>query len=178
MRQPGELLIGCVAHGVTHSTDTAPDMATRFEMVREAGVFDYVDRLAPDDELEQTLQAVQRTGLPVPAGSFVYTLGQDEALYEHNFRKARQLGSVVHNGEYVTDEWHEKRLEPWKSAMRALLDHHARHGQGRTLRISTEYIPGIDYGAGHRYSMFEHNVACAHWLRQEWEAAAGLGEQS
>jgi hypothetical protein len=330
MRQPGELLIGCVAHGVTHSTASVPDLATRFEMVRDVGVFDYVDRLPPDDELEQTLQAVQRTGLPVPAGSGVYTLGRDDALYEHNLRKAREMGSVVHNvqlrqthadghalsdeevascwlhllelghrygvtpcfevhvgmwsehfgrvarvaervkaadapwhltldashvifkidnpieqavqdlrgeiesgdvvlepgrpfsvmqawidagwvlhaharaavpanpvnqwarhpdgsfgrgiqypffrpgpGEYVTDDWRESRLEPWKAAMRALLDHHAEHGQGRTLRISTEYIPGIDYGAGHRYSLFEHNVACAYWLRDEWAQALG-----
>jgi hypothetical protein len=335
MTMPARLLIGCVAHGITHSTASLPSLDTRFRMVRDAGVFDYVDRLPPDDELEQTLRAARQTGLPVPAGSAVYVLGQDDAAWVHNLRKAQALGSLVHNvqlrhrhadghvlsddevlqcwrhlveagagfgvtpcfevhvgmwseqfgrvaavaqralaaglpwhltldpshivfkidnpaeqavqglqaeveagrvvlepgrpgnvmqawidagwvlhaharaavpanpvnvrarhpdgrlgrgiqypfarprpGEYVTDDWDEQRLQPWKDAMRALLLHHARHGQGGCLRVSTEYIPGIDYGAGHGYSLFDQNVACARWLRQAWaqvQADALLG---
>ena len=30
---------------------------------------------------------------------------------------------------------------------------------------------GVDYGAGHKYSTFDHNVACARWLREEWVQA-------
>lgn len=325
MSERPELLIGCVAHGVTHSTAGAPDLATRFRMVRDAGVFDYIDRAPPDEEFRATLAAAEATGVPVLAGSGTYTLGQDEASYERHIIKARLLGAAVHNvqlraahadghalsdaevaeayarahafgarhgvrpsfevhvnmwsehvgrvarvaalvaqhglpwhltldvshvifkidnpleqavqglradveaghvvlepdrpgstvqgwidanwvhhaharaavpanpvnhlarhpdgrlgrgiqypfvrpkaGEYVSDEWDAERLQPWKFAMRQLLAHHAR-GQGRrTLRISCEYIPGIDYGAGHGYSLFEHNVACATWLREQW----------
>lgn len=324
-----ELQIGCVAHGVTHSTAAAPDLATRFRMVRDAGVFDYVDRTPPDEEFSATLAAAQRTGVPVLAGSGTYTLGRDEPLYERNVHKARLLGSVVHNvqlraahadghlltddevaeayvrayefgarhgvlpsfevhvnmwsehfarvarvaervqargipwhitldpshvifkidnpielavhdlhadveagavvldparpgnvmqrwidacwvhhaharaavpanpvnrfarhpngdvgrgiqypfvrpapGEYVDDDWDERRLQPWKQSMCRLLDHHAGRKGGTTLRISCEYIPGIDYGAGHGYSLFAHNVACAHWLREQWALAA------
>jgi hypothetical protein len=38
-------------------------------------------------------------------------------------------------------------------------------------QISCEHIPAIDYGAGHRYSIFENNIACARWLREEWARA-------
>jgi hypothetical protein len=34
----------------------------------------------------------------------------------------------------------------------------------------------VDYGAGHTYSIFDNNVACARWLRDQWRqalAAAG-----
>ena len=37
--------------------------------------------------------------------------------------------------------------------------------------ISCEFIPAIDYGAGHTYSIFDNNVACARWLRDEWRLA-------
>lgn len=326
------LRIGCVAHGITHRAGELPSLDQRFAMVREAGVFDYVDRSPPDDEFRDTWRAAERHGLPVLAGSGTYTAGRDEAAFEAHIVKARLLGSVVHNvqlraahadghalsddevaalclrahafgqrhgvlpcfevhvnmwsehpgrvasvanrlaaqgvaigltldpshlvfklgnpaelallglqadidagrieldparpghvmqgwieagwvrhaharaavpgnppntrarhpdgrvgrgiqyplvrprpGEYVTDDWDEARLGPWKSAMRQLLQHHAARGQGRTLHVSCEYIPGIDYGAGHGYSLFEQNVAMARWLRSEWGPIASCG---
>lgn len=68
-------------------------------------------------------------------------------------------------------EWHEEALEPWKQVMRQLLRHHATQSDHEVLTISTEFIPAIDYGAGAKYSIFENNVACAKWIRQEWEKA-------
>jgi hypothetical protein len=74
-------------------------------------------------------------------------------------------------GEYVDDNWDEARLEPWKRVVRDLLAHHARHGESSIRQISCEHIPAVDYGAGHKYSIFEQNVACARWLREEWANA-------
>ncbi|MFO1023596.1 MAG: hypothetical protein U1E70_00310 [Acetobacteraceae bacterium] len=79
------------------------------------------------------------------------------------------------SGEYLA-EWDEARLEPWKRVMCDLLAYHATHDESPIRQISCEHIPAIDYGAGHKYSIFENNVACAHWIREEWAkalAAAG-----
>ena len=72
-------------------------------------------------------------------------------------------------GEYVA-AWDESRLEPWKEVVRQLMHYHATVGGSPLGQISTEFIPGPDYGAGHGYSIFEHSVACCRWLRETWEA--------
>jgi len=66
-------------------------------------------------------------------------------------------------------EWSEERLEPWKEVLRRLLAHHARDPASRLATISTEFIPWPDYGGGAKYSLFEHSVACAEWIRGEWK---------
>ncbi len=66
--------------------------------------------------------------------------------------------------------WDEAALEPWKQVVRMLFAHHARDERSRLGQVTVEMIPGIDYGAGARYSIFDHSVACARWLRSTWEA--------
>jgi len=73
-------------------------------------------------------------------------------------------------GEYLA-EWDEARLEPWKRVLRDLFAYHATHAQSPIRQVSCEHIPAIDYGAGHKYSIFENNVACARWMREEWGKA-------
>lgn len=70
-------------------------------------------------------------------------------------------------GEYHSD-WDESRLDPWKEVMRHLLAYHAAHESSPLGQISTEFIPGPDYGMGAKYSIFEHSVACAKWIRDSW----------
>ena len=71
-------------------------------------------------------------------------------------------------GQYVTDDWDGARLEPWKEVVRQLMRYHATTSGSPLGQISTEFIPGPDYGAGHGYSIFEHSVACAQWLQETW----------
>lgn len=52
-----------------------------------------------------------------------------------------------------------------------MLRHHASSAESTLQHISTEFLPGIDYGGGARYSIFDNNVACAVWLRDEWARA-------
>ena len=73
-------------------------------------------------------------------------------------------------------EWNEQALEPWKEGLRLLMRHHARNPKSILGQISTEFIPMTDYGAGAGYSVFEHNVACAKWLRETWAAIAETSE--
>ncbi|MCC6719973.1 MAG: hypothetical protein IT555_19015 [Acetobacteraceae bacterium] len=73
-------------------------------------------------------------------------------------------------GEWHSD-WHEAALEPWKDVVRQMFAHHAADPGSRLQQVTVEMIPGIDYGFGHRYSIFDHSVAVAHWLRAEWQRA-------
>ncbi|MCL4746863.1 MAG: xylose isomerase [Burkholderiaceae bacterium] len=327
-RQFGDLSFGCTAGGTTHQDNNVPDIATKVAMVKDAGVFDYIDRTPPDEEFRDLLRASEKHDLPVSASGWFYTLGRDEALFERNIVKGRLLGTKVHNvqvmthhaeghvlddeevaafylrahefgmrhdvvpcfevhvnmwsehlgrvervaalvgargvpfhmtldhshvifkidnpleqevqdmkadvdagrlildpakpgnvakrwidanfvhhaharcavpanpkntwakhpdgsfgrgiqypfvrpgpGEYVEDDWDERRIEPWKRVVRDLFDYHATHESSPIRHISCEHIPGIDYGAGHKYSIFEQNIACARWLREQWADA-------
>ncbi len=92
------LAFGIQTNGIRHRhADGMPDIDTRFRMVREAGVFDYVDKTPEPHEVRQFLDASAKYGLPVRAGGWFYALGRDEPLLEHNLRLGRELGSLVHN---------------------------------------------------------------------------------
>jgi len=109
-----ELLFGIQTNGIKHThADPMPDIDTRFAMVREAGVFDYVDKTPEPDQLPDFMKASDKYGLPVRAGGWFYVLGQDEALLEKNLQTGQALGSLVHNtqikihhakGHVVTDD--------------------------------------------------------------------------
>ena len=109
-----ELLFGIQTNGIKHThADPMPDVDTRFRMVRDAGVFDYVDKTPDPDQIEDFERARDKYGIPVRAGGWYYVLGQDEALFEKNLATARRLGSLVHNtqvklhharGHVVTDQ--------------------------------------------------------------------------
>jgi hypothetical protein len=61
--------------------------------------------------------------------------------------------------------WDGAKLEPWKMVLRRLFMHHANYPGSPLGQVTVEMIPGIDYGAGCGYSIFEHSVAVAQWLR-------------
>lgn len=102
MRAIGDLKIGCTGGGATHHDTDIPDVATKVRMVKEAGVFDYIDRSPPDEEFRDLYKASEKHDLPVLASGWFYTLGRDEPLYERNIIKARLLGSRVHNVQVLT----------------------------------------------------------------------------
>jgi len=102
LRAIEDLKIGCTAGGTTHSDTAIPDIATKVRMVKEAGVFDYIDRTPTDEEFRDLLKASEKHDLPVLASGWFYTLGRDETLFEQNIAKARLLGSRVHNVQLLT----------------------------------------------------------------------------
>ena len=92
------LLFGIQTNGIKHThDDPMPDIDTRFRMIKESGVFDYVDKTPAPDEVEQFLRARDKYDIPVRAGGWFYTLGRDEGLLEDNLKLGQQLGSQVHN---------------------------------------------------------------------------------
>jgi hypothetical protein len=74
-------------------------------------------------------------------------------------------------GEWHTP-WSVEQLEPWKEVLRQLLHHHATDPKSRLSTITTELIPWPDYGALAKYSLFEHSIAVAKWIRAEWSKAS------
>lgn len=325
----GDLLFGIQTNGIKHThADPMPSVMERFQMVRDAGVFDYVDKTPDPDQIDDFAKGRDRYGLPVRAGGWFYQLGNpdDEALFEHNLAVGQRLGSLVHNtqiklkhadghvvtnqdvadaylrwselgeqygvqpcfevhvnmwsedfprvaevgqlvekrgaefnmtldhshvifkidnpeeqkifgtdekvasGELVLDpytpgnviaqwieagwvrhcharaavpnnpknttgrhadgsvgrgiqypfappgpdeyhaDWDPTLLEPWKEGIRMLMRYHAQDPSEKLGQISTEFIPGPDYGEGCKYSLFDQAIACVEWMRAEWQA--------
>jgi hypothetical protein len=103
MRAHKHLPIGIQTNGVMHTdAEPAPDIDTKFRMVKEAGVFDYVDKTPPREEIGEFLKASAKYGLPIRAGGFYYMIGRDEELLEANLRLGKELGSSVHNVQIFT----------------------------------------------------------------------------
>jgi len=329
------LHFGIQTNGIKHThADPLPDVDTRFRMVRDAGVFDYIDKTPEPHQIDEFVNASEKYGLPVRAGGWFYELGTDEALLEKHLQTARRLGSIVHNtqiklrhakgyvvtddevvdaylrasalgdrygcipcfevhvnmwsedfprvsrvgrmveargvefnmtldhshvifkignpgeqaifgtdakiasGELVLDpfrpgniiaewvaagwvrhcharaaipnnpknttgrhadgsigrgiqypfvrpqpgeyhaDWHEDALEPWKEGIRILMRHHASDPHAKLGQISTEFIPGPDYGEGCNYSLFAQAIACVSWMRTEWKKISAGPAQS
>jgi sugar phosphate isomerase/epimerase len=92
------LLFGIQTNGIRHTeADGMPDIDSRFAMVREAKVFDYVDKTPDPHEIEEFRAASQKYSLPVLGSGWFYRLGQDEDLLARNLEVAGSLGSRVHN---------------------------------------------------------------------------------
>ncbi len=323
------LYFGIQTNGIKHThADPMPPVLERFRMVKEAGVFDYVDKTPDPDQIEDFERGRDQFGLPVRAGGWFYQLGNpdDMALFENNLAVGQRMGSLVHNtqikllhaaghvvtndevaeaylrwselgqkygvtpcfevhvnmwsedfprvaevgqlvekrgvefnmtldhshvifkidnpgeqevfgtdrkiasGELVLDpykpgnviaewaaagwirhcharaavpnnpknltgehengdvgrgiqypfaepgpgeyhaEWDERLLEPWKEGIRILMRHRVSDPKSKLGQISTEFIPGPDYGMGCRYSLFAQAIACVEWMRAEWAA--------
>ncbi len=98
-----ELKIGITASGVRHAaTAPDPDLDTKFRMVKESGVYDYIDKTPPADEVDDYLRCRDKYGLPIRAGGWFYTLGRDEQLLADNLKIGATLGSLAHNTQIGT----------------------------------------------------------------------------
>ncbi|MEP6503560.1 MAG: xylose isomerase, partial [Betaproteobacteria bacterium] len=72
-------------------------------------------------------------------------------------------------GVFHAEPWQAERLQPWKDAVRDLLQWMRSNPDAAPRQISCEFIPFADYGGGARYSIWDNNIACAKWLREEWD---------
>ena len=130
------LLFGIQTNGVKHRhEDPMPDIDTRFAMVRDAGVFDYVDKTPEPHEVEAFARASEKYGLPVRGSGWYYTYGEHESLMEKNLATARDLGSLVHNvqvktfdvsGRAITDRESRRTFSHTRSASATACCHSSR----------------------------------------------------
>ena len=102
MHNTRTLLFGITANGILHTDADSVDTDTRFRMVREAGVFDYIERSPLPNEIDANLRASEKHGVPIRAGGFYYTLGRDEPLLEWHLRIAQLFGAKVQNVQLST----------------------------------------------------------------------------
>ena len=74
-----ELLIGITESGVMH-TDADPSIPldTKFQMVKESGVYDYFDKTPPLELEDDYRRYSEKYELPILAGGWFYVLGRDE----------------------------------------------------------------------------------------------------
>ena len=99
-----ELLFG-IAEGGVMNTDADPPipLETKFQMVKESGVYDYFDK-TPSSKLEKEyLRYSEKYDLPILAGGWFYVLGRDDELLLENLRIGGRLGSLVHNTQIIMD---------------------------------------------------------------------------
>ena len=109
-----ELKFGIQTNGIKHThIDLMPTIDDRFRMVKDTGIFDYVDKTPEVNEINDFKLASQKYKLPIRAGGWFYTIGNHKSLLEKNLKIANDLGSQVHNvqiqsknflGKIVTDQ--------------------------------------------------------------------------
>jgi hypothetical protein len=117
-----EFKLGCQWRGVVHR-DAVP-VETQFQMIRDSGVFDFLDRLPPPDVLDEYIRCSQKYDVPMQTGTWQYMLGRDEPLLQEYMRNAARAGLKMHNimiytraadGHAVTDdEVAECYLRTWE----------------------------------------------------------------
>ncbi|WP_449434614.1 hypothetical protein [Pseudomonas putida] len=97
--------LGCNGRGVQPSSLTHPvaqveiPIREQFRLVKEAGVFDYFDRLPLRSNLAEYQACVDEFELPILTGSWFYKLGDqaDDGLLLDNLKICSEIGAKVHN---------------------------------------------------------------------------------
>ena len=98
-----KLLFGITESGIMH-TDEDPNISleNKFQMVKSSGVYDYLDKTPLKEDINRYLRYSEKYDLPILAGGWYYILGRDEELLMDNLRIGAQLGSIVHNTQWIT----------------------------------------------------------------------------
>ena len=93
-----DLKFGIQTNGIKHKhVDPMPDIATRFKMVKEQAIFDYVDKTPESHEVDDFKKYSQEYNLPIRGGGWFYEIGNHKELLEKNLKTGKELGSLVHN---------------------------------------------------------------------------------
>ena len=73
-------------------------------MVKQAGVFDYIDKTPPSSEYHLYAAATQKHAMPMLAGGYYYFIGRDEPLLEWHLRMGAMFGQKAHNVQIFTTD--------------------------------------------------------------------------
>ena len=106
------LKIGVNIDGVLHrDSEPLPDTETRFRMVAEAGVFDYIEKNpAPGEDLAPCLGFVERFGMPISVIGGIFRAGRDEARMRDIAEWGGRFGAEVFNCQLFADHIDGHRL--------------------------------------------------------------------
>ena len=140
-----EILFVIQTNDIRHAeADGMLDIDTTFQMVKEAGVHDYVDKTPDPHEIEEFEAASQKFGLPVRAGGWLNTLGHDEPLFEKNIKTAKRLGSLLRNTQILTHhaDGHPVTNEEVVETYLHFCEIGGKHGVSPPLRSPRGYVAG------------------------------------
>lgn len=87
--------LGCQWRGIRHVEEVSTE--EKFRMVRDCGVYDYIDRLPTPDLLDEHIRCSEKYGIPIHTGSVTYMAGRDEELLQANMRDCLRVGIAMHN---------------------------------------------------------------------------------
>lgn len=93
------LPIGINLDGVLiHDGLPSPDTPTRLRWVRDAGVFDYIEKnIDPDEDFSPYRDWIAEHGIPVGVFGGIFCAGRDEALMRWGMRTGGELGARLFN---------------------------------------------------------------------------------
>ena len=77
--------------------DLNPMPLERFEAVRDAGVFDYINWVPSPDVLSACVAAAEKTGIPMTTGNYIHTLGRNDAMMVETMNNAARAGVELVN---------------------------------------------------------------------------------
>lgn len=95
--------IGCNGRGIQDSSiehpvsHWEPGATEQFRLLARTGVFDCLDRLPMEAEVDEYLRCIDEFQLPVHTTSWFYEIGRDEALIEAHLRRSALIGATTHN---------------------------------------------------------------------------------
>jgi hypothetical protein len=69
----------------------------RFEAVRDAGVFDYINWAPGPDVLSACVAAAEKTGIPMTTGNYIHTLGRNDEMLVETMKNAARAGVELVN---------------------------------------------------------------------------------
>ncbi|NKB19609.1 MAG: xylose isomerase [Alphaproteobacteria bacterium] len=101
---PAEFLLGCTYNILQADQDVEP--IKRFEMVRDTGIFDYINWLPLPDQLSAAVTAAEKTNMPMLTGNYIHQLGRNDEMLTERMRDAARAGVKMLNvmlGTYAAD---------------------------------------------------------------------------
>jgi hypothetical protein len=87
--------LGCTYNVVPLGVEVPP--LARFQAVKDAEVFDYINWLPAPAVLADCVAAAERTGIPMTTGNLTHTLGRNDAMLTEAMRNAARAGLELVN---------------------------------------------------------------------------------
>jgi hypothetical protein len=87
--------LGCTYNIFQMGIDATP--LSRFEAVRDAGVFDYINWVPAPNLLAACVSASEKTGIPMLTGNIIVTLGKNDTAISETMHNAQRAGIEMIN---------------------------------------------------------------------------------
>lgn len=82
--------LGCTHNVIPLDVEATP--LERFQTVKDAGVFDYINWLPPGKVLSPAVSASEKTGIPMTTGNYTHPLGRDDHMLKESMKNAVRAG--------------------------------------------------------------------------------------